>query len=447
MVVGDNMDKVYNFLLNEVGLKYRDTVIVGVSGGPDSMALLHIMSHLKLETDIFIVCAHVNHNTRIENNNEKLFIEKYCDNNQIVFENMKIDEYGDDNFHNEARSKRYTYFATVVKKYGAQYLITAHHGDDLIETVLMRMVRGSTFKGYAGFSKQLDMGSYQILRPFIHVTKDDILKYNKDNNIKYIEDPSNKKTQYTRNRYRKYVLPFFKKEAANVHEKFLKFSNILIEHNDYLDKQMNNIINEVYGQNILNIEKLTSLDKVLQTKIINYILETIYHDDLMLIYDSHLELIYKLISSNKPNTYIHLPNNIKVVKSYNHLTFLQEQTEPNDYEIELTSYINLSNGMNIELVDKCDWTNNYVCRLNSKDIKLPLFVRNKQVGDRMEVKGMLGRKKIKDIFIDNKISGKDREIWPIVLDSTEKIVWLPGLKKTKYDKSKEENYDIIIKYY
>jgi tRNA(Ile)-lysidine synthase len=78
---------------------------------------------------------------------------------------------------------------------------------------------------------------------------------------------------------------------------------------------------------------------------------------------------------------------------------------------------------------------------------MPLYVRNKKMGDRMEIKGMLGRKKIKDIFIDEKIATNDREIWPVLVDSSEKILWLPGLKKSKYDKSKEEKYDIIIKYY
>ncbi|MDD3048836.1 MAG: tRNA lysidine(34) synthetase TilS [Bacilli bacterium] len=441
------MKKAYNFLLNEAGLKYGDTVVVGVSGGPDSMALLYLLSQVKREIDIFIICAHVNHNVREESAQEKRFIEKYCDNNQITFESMKIEEYGDDNFHNEARSKRYNYFESIVKKYGAEYLVTAHHGDDLIETILMRIVRGSTLKGYAGFSSILNMGNYKILRPFIHVTKDDILKYNKINNIKFVEDVSNKKDKYTRNRYRKYVLPFLKSEDSNVHDKFYKFSQTLFEYSDYIDKQMNKVINYVYNQNILNIEKFLEIDKVLQIRIINYILECVYQDDLMLICDAHIDLIYKLIESNRPNSYIHLPNNIKVVKSYDNLTFLQQTTSPNEYEIELISYVNLPNGMNIELVDKCDWTNNYVCRLNSRELKMPLYVRTKKSGDRIEVKGMLGRKKIKDIFIDEKISGIDRETWPVVVDSSEKVVWLPGLKKTKNDKSKDESYDIILKYY
>lgn len=441
------MDNVYKFLTKEIGVKYQDTIVVGVSGGPDSMALLHIMKELKLETDLFIVCAHVNHNIRIESEGEKLFIEKYCDNNQIVFENMKIEEYGDDNFHNEARSKRYTYFDKMVKKYHAQYLVTAHHGDDLIETILMRIVRGSTFKGYAGFAKILDMGDYKILRPFIELTKDDILKYNREHNIKYVEDSSNKKNKYTRNRYRKYVLPFLKKEDINVHQKFVKFSKTLTAYNDYIDKEMNKIINEVYNQRVINIEKFLSIDYILQIKIINYILEGIYHDDLMLIYDSHIELIYKLIQSAKPNAYIHLPNNIKIIKSYNNLTFMQDVIHPNDYEIELISYINLANGMNLEIIPKSEITNNFVTRLNSHELKMPLYVRNRKMGDRMEVKGMLGHKKIKDIFINHKVAGVDREMWPILVDSSEKVLWIPGLKKSKYDKSKEETYDIIIKYY
>jgi tRNA(Ile)-lysidine synthase len=444
-VVG--MNKVYDFLLKEVGLKYRDTVVVGVSGGPDSMALLYILSGLKKELDLFIICAHVNHNVRKESDAEKIFIETYCDNNEITFESMKIEEYGEDNFHNEARSKRYAYFASIVKKYGADYLFTAHHGDDLIETILMRIVRGSTFKGYAGFAKIVDMGDYKIIRPFINITKEEILNYNREHSIKYVEDASNKKNKYTRNRYRKYVLPFLKSEDINVHEKFLKFSQTITDYSNYIDKEMKNVLNSVYNQKVINIEKFLNLDKVIQTRIINHILEMVYSDDLMLISDAHTELIHKLIKSARPNAYIHLPNNIKALKSYNNLTFVKQETAYDEYEIELISYVNLPNGMNIEVVEKCEWSNNFICRLNSKDIKLPLYVRNKRMGDRMEVKGMLGSKKIKDIFIDEKIAGTERETWPIVTDSSDKIVWLPGLKKSKYDKSKEESYDIIIKYY
>ena len=171
MKKGENMNLAYQFLINDIRLKYGDVVVVGVSGGPDSMALLHLMSHIKKELDVDIICAHVNHNVRAESADEKIFVESFCRNNNIIFDSMVIEDYGDDNFHNEARSKRYNYFSKVVKEYRAKYLFTAHHGDDLIETILMRIVRGSTLRGYSGFSKVVDMGDYKIIRPLINVTK------------------------------------------------------------------------------------------------------------------------------------------------------------------------------------------------------------------------------------------------------------------------------------
>lgn len=441
------MNGVYEYLVKDLELRMGDAVVVGVSGGADSMALLHLLSQIKKETNIYIICAHVNHNVRKESDSEREFLQKYCDNNQIYFESMKIEEYGDDNFHNEARSKRYAYFSGVVKKFGAKYLFTAHHADDLIETILMRIARGSSLKGYSGFLKRIDMGEYEIIRPFIDITKEEILEYNKLNSIKYVEDSSNKKDKYTRNRYRKYVLPFLKKEDPNIHQKFRKFSITLLECSEYVDREMKKVINDVYNQNILNIESYLKLDKVLQHRIINYILECVYQDDLMLITDVHTELIFKMIKSSKSNYCIHLPNNIKVVKSYNHIIFNRELTTNEDFEIELSNYVNLSNGMNLEIVKSSESNSNFVCRLNKREIKLPLYVRNRRHGDKIDVKGMLGSKKVKDIFIDSKIPISEREMWPLVLDSQDRIVWVPGLKKSKYDKEKDEKYDIIIKYY
>ena len=216
------MEQVYKFLKEEI--QYGDAVVVCVSGGPDSMALLHLVNSLKENLGIYLICAHVNHNVRKESAEEKIFVERFCHQNKICFESMMIEEYGDDNFHNEARTKRYHYFATIVRKYHAKYLLTAHHGDDLMETVLMRLVRGSTLRGYSGFSKIVDMQDYKIMRPFIEITKEEILKYNKKNAISFVQDASNQKDVYTRNRFRKYIVPEIRKEDAKVHQKFYKFS-------------------------------------------------------------------------------------------------------------------------------------------------------------------------------------------------------------------------------
>ncbi len=442
------MDNVYQDLLERLNIKYGDSVVVGVSGGPDSMALLHILIRLKKALDLQLIVAHVNHNTgRKGQFEEQEFVKNYCKKNSLIFETMIIEEYGDDNFHNEARSIRYNYFNSLVKKYHAKYVFTAHHADDLIETILMRIVRGSTLKGYSGFSKTVKMNNYYIIRPLINVTKNEIYKYLDKHKLKYMQDQSNTKDIYTRNRFRKYIVPEFKKEDKMVHEKFYKFSKTLLEYNDYIDKLVTKKYKKIVPDNILNIEEYLKEEHLIQTKIIYAMLEKNYQDDLMLLKDKHCELIHNLILSKKASGKIHLPNNIQAIKSYNNLQLIKLDIKDNIYEIQIEQYMNLPNGKNIEMIKNSKNDGNDICRLNSNDIKLPLYVRNRHDGDKMTVKGMLGRKKIADIFIDKKIPIKERDLWPIVCDSDDNIIWLPGLKKSKFCREKDEKCDIILKYY
>ena len=440
------MEEVYKYLLNDAGIRHRDTLCIGVSGGPDSMALLDLMIKLKSELDLVLVVAHVNHNIREESKEEEAYLREFCNNMGLHFECFKIEHYGDDNFHNEARTIRYNFFDKVCKDYNAKFLLTAHHGDDLVETILMRIVRGSSLKGYSGFSKVIVKDDYTILRPLITVTKDDLTNYCNENNIKYFIDKSNLKDVYTRNRYRKYVLPFLKEEDKMVHEKFLKFSETLLEYNNFIEREVSQVINKVFKNGVLDISKFKELDHLLQSKIISNILEKIYGDDLLIITNTHVNLIFDLINSYKPNSVVHLPNNVKAIKSYNELSFAFMEEVDDKYEIELDSVANLPNGMIIEKVSDTDDTSNYVTRLSSKDVSLPLYVRTRRNGDKMSVKGMEGHKKVNDIFIDNKIVSKDRNVWPVLVDAEERVIWVPGLKKSKFDKEIHEEYDIILKY-
>ncbi len=441
------MEEVYNFIGQEIELKPEDIVVIGVSGGPDSMALLYILNEFKNKIGFKIVCAHVNHNKRVESEQEKKDLEKYCKENNIIFEYLKIESWGDDNFHNEARSVRYNFFEELVENYGAKYLMTAHQGDDLIETILMRIVRGSTLKVYSWFSRIVDKGSYKIVRPLITVTKDEINEFNKKNNIQFAIDSSNNEDHYTRNRYRHVVLPFLKNEEKNVHKKFLKFSETLIENSNFIDLEASKVFNKVFLNGSLDIDKFKQLEKVLQVKIIYNILEKIYGDDLLIVGDAHVDLIFDLINSTKSNSIVHLPNNVIVIKAYNELVFSFDEEEYGSYEIEINKVVNLPNGKIIEEIEDTHDTSNYVIRLSSKEVSLPLYVRNRKDGDKIIIKGMSGHKKVSEIFINEKISISDRKLWPIVLDSKENIVWIPGIKKSKFDKTGTSEYDIILRYY
>ncbi len=441
------MEEVFNFILNGIGLKKEDAIVAGISGGPDSMALLHMLLQIKKKIDIRIICAHINHKQRNESDEEEEYVRSYCRDNDIIFECITINQWGDDNFENEARSIRYNFFDELINNYNASFLMTAHHADDLIETILMRIVRGSTLKGYSGFNKIVNKGNYKIVRPFYTITKDDILKYNEENNIKYYIDSTNNEDFHTRNRYRHIVLPFLKNENPNVHKKFIKFSETLMEYNNYIDKEAENSFNKVFLNGSLDIDKFNELDHIIQVKIIYSILEKIYGDDLLIIGDAHVDLIFDLIKSNKSNSIIHLPNSVVVIKSYNEISFDYDEDVEDEYEIEINDKVNLPNGKIIEVVTTNYDNSNYTLKLNSEEIKLPLYVRNRRDGDRIHIKGMNGRKKVSDIFINEKIKVSERDIWPVVLDAEDNIVWIPGLKKSKYDKKNDEKYDIILRYY
>lgn len=435
-------------ILDNFDFQNNDTVVIGCSTGPDSMALFDMILKIRDQYNLKVVCAHVNHNIRKQSIEEEEFLREYCLKRNVIFESMTIDKYGDDNFHNEARNIRYDFFSKLVHKYNANYLMTAHHGDDLIETILMRIVRGSHLEGYSGFHKIVECDGYKIVRPLIYYTKGQLEEYDRKNNVKYYIDDSNSKMKYTRNRYRKHVIPFLKEEDNNVHQKFLKFSNNIEEASSYIKKERDKYLKKVTEQKngFIKIDEFLEIDKYLQKEILYYIMENYYQDDLILINDKHIELLKDLIESKKANLTVNLPNEIIAVKDYNYFYLKKEVQEMTFYEIEFNDYAILPNKHSIKKIDNIDENSNNICRLLSNEVTLPLIIRTRKLGDKISVKGLNGSKKVKEIFIENKISIKDRDLWPIVVDSTGKIIWIPGLKKSKFDKQKNENCDIIMKY-
>ena len=423
-----------------------DTIVVGCSTGPDSMALVDMLLRIREKYNLSLIVCHVNHNLREQSKEEEEFIKEYCKEKDILLETMTIEEYGDDNFHNEAHNIRYKFFDTVVKKYNANYLMTAHHGDDLIETVLMKIVRGSNILGYSGFRKVIDMDTYKVVRPLIEFTKDELEEYDKENKVKYYIDASNDKDKYTRNRYRKYILPFLKKEENNVHLKFLKFSNTLQEADNFLVKERNKALKRVVEDNKINIDKFNEEDIYIQKEILYFTLNKFYPDDLILVNDKHINLLFDLINNKKANSFVNLPNEVIAYKSYNMIELKRETEVISSYEVEFDNYVSLPNNHVIKKIEKTSDNSNYICRINSKDITLPLIVRTRRVGDKIKVKNLNGSRKVKDIFIDKKIQLNKRDSWPIVVDSKDNVVWIPGVIKSKFDKNESDDYDNILKY-
>lgn len=419
---------------------FNNYVVIGVSAGPDSMCLLDL---LQKKTTKIVVC-HINHNVRKESIEEEEYITKYCQDKNIILEKTTVNNYQENNFENEARKKRYMFYEEILKKYNSKTLLLAHHGDDLIETILMKISRGSNLEGYAGIKEISNVKNYQIIRPLLKYTKEDIINYNKSNNIKYYNDSSNQSTNYTRNRYRLNILPLLKKEDKNIHKKYLKYSKTLIEYDDYIKREVKRNINNVYKDNIINIDNLNKLDTFLIKNILYNIMNNIYQNKNNIITDRHIQNIISLLNNTKPNIKIDLPNNKEIVKEYNKLIIKDKTSDIKNYKIEFNDKIEIEN-LIIEKIESEDDDSNSVCRLNSKDITLPLYIRNREDGDYIILKGSNNRKKIKEIFIEKKLPLKKRNNYPLLVDSNNNIIWIPNIKKSKFCNKKSENYDIIIR--
>lgn len=423
------MQKVIDYINNNISQK--DKVILGVSGGPDSMCLLDLLCKEKIN----VICAFVDHNTRKEIKKEKDYVENYCKKHNIIFEYHKIEERITKDFENKARKIRYEFFKSLKDKYSAKYILTAHHADDQIETILMRLVRGSNLNGYAG----IKMKEKDYIRPLLLCDKTEILSYLKKNNIKYFVDKTNNKDEHTRNRFRHNIIPYIKKENPNVSEKFRKFSNELYEYNNFVNEYIEN--KKLIKNNEINITLLKKESNFIQKKVIEALIRTIQEKDLLEVSDKNTEDILKVINSRKPNLQIDLNNGYIAKKDYN-IFNIEKENINEDFNKIFNDYFENDKYL-IKKVKENNKKSNFVLRLDLKDVILPLYIRNKKESDKIELKN-LGTKKVKDIFINEKIPLSKRKTIPMLCDSTGKILWIIGIKKSKFDKEINEKYDIIL---
>lgn len=422
----------------EENITDNSKVIIACSGGPDSMCLLNLLFKLKENKNLELIVAHVNHKIRSVSDDEAKMVEEYAKKNNVTFELQELDYQNTKFSEDDAHRKRYKFFKSLIKKYKANYLVTAHHGDDLIETILMRIARGSNLNGYIGIKRVTQNEDYVTLRPLLSTTKEEIIKYNESENIPYVIDESNDSLKYTRNRYRKNILPFLKNEDEYIHLKYLKFSEELEEYDNFVNNYIKE--KEFIVDNQIVINKITNESEFIKRKTIELIVKSIQLNDYFNISDNQMNELLKLIyNSNKS---IDLNNNYIGINEYGYLKIIKKPNKEYqeiilDKDLEFLGfnfYYNCDNGN----------SSNNCIYLNSSEVTLPLKLRTRCNGDKMQVLN-LGTKKINDIFIDNKINKELRSNYPILVDAKNNIIWLPSLKKSQFCKDKSEKYDIIIK--
>lgn len=427
-------------------LKEQDICVLALSGGPDSMCLLQLLLEEKKKKNFQLVCVHINHNTRDACEAEANFVQDYLKDKDVLLEYFKIDHYKDNKFsEKEARDKRYSYFKQIVKKYHATYLFTAHHGDDLVETVIMRLLRGSTLLGYAGLRQDSVWDDVRIIRPLIFHIKKEILEYLTLKNIPYVVDESNFSDLYLRNKIRHQILPILESIEPNYHKKVLKFSETLQKSNQIVEHTLWDVKKEIVEDHKILRCKFLDLDKTVQEEFLKEYLKEYYKEHLDKINEKHLKIILNFISNKRFVSSIDLPCET-ILKKNQDFIWLMKKRKNEKFCIKLEEKVILENGDMVKKIDRYCYKNNYEIHLNSKSITFPLYLTTRREGMRMEVKNLGGSKKVNDIFIDSKVLKEERDNIPILVDAHGTVLWILGIKKSKYDLDKNENYDIIYQY-
>lgn len=303
-----------NNLINE-----GDKIVIGVSGGPDSICLLHLLNNLKDTLKITIYVAHINHSIREVADMETKYVQDFCKKigvecfvkKEDILSLAKKQKKGTEEV---GRQVRYSFFDEVLEKTNSNKIATAHNSNDRAETVILNILRGSGISGLKGIEAIRDQ---KYIRPLINTDRESIEKYCEENNLEPKIDETNKENIYTRNKVRNVVIPYIKKEFnQNIIKTINRLSTVATEENDYLMKitkqEYANISNIENGIITLDLKRFNNLELVIKRRLILYTINEAIHTTNG-IEKVNLDDIVKLCSNNIGNKYL---TPIKEIKIY-----------------------------------------------------------------------------------------------------------------------------------
>jgi len=444
-------------------LEKGERLIVGVSGGMDSMVLLHVLNAYRQKLDLFLIVAHVNHGLRPdESAREAELVQKESERLGLPFEYGQFDakefqKAAGLSLQDAGRRIRFHFFNNLLSKYHAQKIALGHNADDQVETVLLRLMRGAGLKGLKGM---LPIRDGRVIRPMLEVWRREIESFATGNSIPFLLDSSNLKKSYLRNRLRLALIPLIEREyQSNFKAVVMRTSTILREENDFLERGGEDAYQEIVREEkdtlSFRFSEYDFLHKAIQRRVLQKILDKISGGEMI---EEGVgwggSVIYRKLQQPSPSFLMELPHGIFIEKRYDRVSLGKGRVKAvPPFEVELISpgctlikeigrevVIEETNSRDIRF-ESLNETRN-VAFLDYQCLQFPLRLRNFRPGDRFQPMGVKGVQKLKKFFIDHKIPRFERPKIPLLI-SGEMIAWIVGYRINERVKVTEKTEKVL----
>ena len=429
----------------------EDKIAIALSGGVDSIVLFHLLVTEYKDSYKELVVFHINHGLREESYEEAEFVEKFVKDFDVKFykEELNMSDLERDSHTSEemlARELRYQAFNKMAKLEGVTKLLTAHHKNDQVENILMRLLTGRSIDHSLAICEEIEMAGLTIYRPLLNSLKAELEEYAKGKNLHYYVDATNFDTDYTRNNIRHNIVPLLNDINSGSFDNLINFANYYQNINNNLKKAiLSNKDNYIFSRDEDKISLVKDKFLELNEEEMYFLLKDIITDELG-VFDVKQKAIFDVVSSlkkNSGNKSYDLKNNLKIISQYETLYIHKIEKKCYNDKIEI-------------IIDKiCEnsvyefYQNKFIISTDAKDSEigfnkseLPLLVTIKKEGDRVR-RGEIN-KKLSRIFIDEKVPKELRDTLPVIRNNKGEVLGVLGIG-TKVNKNKIYDYYIKMK--
>lgn len=405
-----------------------DAVVLGISGGPDSISMLHLFCSIREEWALTLYAVHLNHQFRgILADEDAEYVERVCNEWKVPLYSFssnveQLSKKLKTSFEDAGRQERYRLFFKIRDDLNAQKIAVAQNKNDQAETVLMRLIRGSGIEGLSGIDYFREDG---VIRPILDCSRDEIMAYCDEQILKPRIDHTNDDVTYTRNKIRKQIMTQMTEVNPNVIDQIVRTSQLLRDENTFVEKMTDVVfaesVNVGNGQHEICLNKFNELDDAIKRRILRKCIKLL-RGHLTDVSYNEIETIIALANENKTGNKKNYHNVLTFEISYDKLIIYlgKKKTRQENYLLE------------VKEMTREEYTNypllSHEIAVDKNKISGSLRIKNRENGDKFQPLGLRGHKKLKDFFIDEKVPRDERDNIPIVCDDIG-IVWIVGYRQ------------------